>query len=79
MIKTAKEFQADYVFVGALTLYGIGKKLYYKVIEKYFPKLPPKYKQLFRIYNQPSKIYQLRLEGKARKFCRKYGVKYKIL
>jgi len=79
MIKTAKELQADYVFVGALTLYGIGKKLYYKVIEKYFPKLLPKYKQLFRIYNQPSKIYQLKLEEKARKLCRKHRVKYKIL
>ena len=79
MIKAAKEFQADYVFVGALTLYGIGKELYYKALEKHFPELLPKYRQLFKIFNQPSKAYQLRLEKKAKEFCEKYGIKYKIL
>ena len=79
MIRTAKEFQADYVFVGALTLYGIGKKLYYRVIEKHYPELLPRYKQLFRIFNQPSRTYQLRLEKKARELCEKYGVKYRIM
>jgi len=79
MIKIAKEIQADYVFVGALTLYGIGKELYYKILEKYFPELLPKYRQLFRIFNQPSKAYQLRLEKKARDFCEKYGIKCRIL
>jgi DNA repair photolyase len=42
MIRTAKEFNADYVFVGSLTLHGIGKDLYYKVLERYFPELLPK-------------------------------------
>ena len=36
MIKTAKEYRADYVFVNALTLYGIGKELYYKVLGDIF-------------------------------------------
>lgn len=79
MIKVAKEFQTDYVFVGALTLYGIGRELYYKILEKYFPELVSKYKQLFKIFNQPSKAYQLRLEKKARELCEKYGVRYRIL
>jgi DNA repair photolyase len=78
MIKIAKEFQADYVFVGALTLHGI-KDLYYKVIEKHFPELLSKYKQLFKIFSQPSKDYQLRLEKKAKVFCEKYRVRYRIL
>ena len=78
MIKVAGEFQADYVFVGALTLYGIGKELYYKVIEKHFPELLVKYKQLFRTFNQPSRAYQLKLEEKAKEFCKKYGIRYKI-
>jgi len=69
MIKVAKEFRADYVFVGALTLYGIGKELYYKVLEKHFPELLPKYKKLFKIFNQPNKAYQLRLEEKAKELC----------
>ena len=79
MIKVAKEFQADYVFVGALTLYGVGKELYYKVLEKHFPELLPKYKKLFKIFNQPSKAYQLKLEEKAKEFCKKYGIRYRIL
>ncbi len=79
MIRIAKEFQADYVFVGTLTLYGIGKELYYKILENHFPELVPKYKQLFRIFNQPNKAFQLRLEKKAREFCEKYEIKYKIL
>jgi DNA repair photolyase len=78
MIKVAKEFQADYVFVGALTLYGVGKEFYYKILEKHFPELLPKYRQLFKIFNQPSKAYQLRLEKKAKELCEKYGIKYKI-
>jgi len=78
MIKIAKEYQADYVFVGALTLYGIGKELYYKVIEKYSLELLLKYKQLFKTFNQPRKDYQLKLERKAREFCEKYRVRYRI-
>jgi len=42
MIKVAKEFQADYVFVGALILYGIRKDLYYKLLEKYFSRTATK-------------------------------------
>jgi len=79
MIKTAKEFQVDYVFVGTLTLYGVGKKLYYAIIERYFPELLPKYKQLFRIFNQPNKAYQIKLDKKAREICKRYGVRYRIL
>ena len=79
MIKVAKESQADYIFVGALTLYGIGKEFYYKVLEKHFPELLSKYKELFKIFNQPSKAYQLRLEEKAKEFCEKYGMRYRIL
>ena len=79
MIKVAKESQADYIFVGALTLYGIGKEFYYKVLEKHFPELLSKYKELFKFVNQPSKAYQLRLEEKAKEFCEKYGIRYRIL
>ncbi|RLG58447.1 radical SAM protein, partial [Candidatus Geothermarchaeota archaeon] len=55
MIKTAKEFGAHYVFVGALTLFGACKEIYTAVLKKHFPELLPKYRRLFRIFNQPSK------------------------
>jgi len=79
MIKVAGEIGADYIFVGALTLYGVGKELYYKVLEKHFPGLLPKYKSLFRIFSQPSRDYQIKLEERAKRLCKKYGVKYRIL
>ncbi|MCD6458404.1 MAG: hypothetical protein J7K82_06090 [Thermoproteales archaeon] len=78
MIKTAKDCNAEYVFVGALTLLGPCKKFYYKILEKHFPHLLPRYTKLFRIFNQPSREYQLRLEKEAIRLCKKYNVKFMI-
>ncbi|NCN65612.1 MAG: hypothetical protein GW779_06615 [Candidatus Altiarchaeum hamiconexum] len=50
MVMTAKQYGADFVFIGALTLFGNGdadcKTLYYKFLEKHYPELVPKYKGL---------------------------------
>lgn len=78
MVKVAKEFNADYVFVGALTLYGDGKRTYYSVLRRYFPELIQKYEELFKS-NQPDWSYQRRLEKKARELCRRYNVRYRIV
>jgi DNA repair photolyase len=83
MIKTAKEYGADFVFVGALTLFGETpvdcKTLYYKFLESYYPEFIPKYKSLFRIFSMPSKEYQRKLEEKSIKICKKYKIRYKII
>lgn len=82
MIKTAKDYGVDYVFVGALTLFGNKptdcKTLYYKFLEKHFPTLIPKYKSLFRVFFQPPKEYQKELEERTKRLCEKYGVKNRI-
>ena len=78
MIKTAKEYNVDYVFVGALTLSGIGKKLYYNTLEKHFPELISKYRKLYKIFNQPGIKYQNNLEAKAKELCRRHKIKYRI-
>lgn len=78
-VKTAKEYNADYIFIGALTLFGIGKKLYYRVLENHFPQLLSKYRRLYKIFYQPNKEYQRTLEEKSKKLCKKYGVKYMII
>ena len=66
MIKTAKKYRADFVLVGALTLFDNKpadcKVLYYKFLEKHYPELVSKYKSLFRIFFQPAKEYQKELE-----------------
>jgi len=83
MIKTAKDYGADYIFVGALTLFGNEpadcKTLYYKFLEKYYPELIPKYKNLFRIFFQPTKEYQKELKEKSKRLCEKYGTKSGII
>ncbi|RLI76499.1 radical SAM protein [Archaeoglobales archaeon] len=79
MIKIAKEFDVDYIFVGTLTLYGVGKRLYYNVLEKHFPELLLKYERLFKHFNQPNKKYQKKLEKLAIELCERYKVKYMIL
>ncbi len=83
MIKTAKNYGADFVFVGALTLFGKGpsacKTLYYKFLETHYPELVPEYKRLYRIFWAPSREYQRELEEKTKKLTQKYGVKNRIL
>jgi DNA repair photolyase len=83
MIKTAKDYGADFVFVGALTLFGKGpadcKTLYYRVLEKYYPELIPKYKSLFRIFPIPSKEYQKEMEKKSAQLCQKHGIRHSII
>ncbi len=83
MIKMAKNYKADFVFVGALTLFGHGpadsKTLYYKFLEKHFPALVPQYKSLYRIFFAPPKTYQENLENTARKFCQKHDIRYGLI
>ena len=82
-IKTVKEYGADFIFVGGLTLFGKGpadsKTLYYKFLEKYHPELVSKYKSLYRIFFAPSKEYQKELEEKSRRLCERYGIKNGII
>ena len=83
MIRTAKEYGADYVFVGALTLFGNkpadNKVLYYKFLKQNYPELVPKYKSLYRIFFTPSKEYQKELEEKSERLCNKYKIKNRII
>lgn len=83
MIKTAKDYGANFVLVGALTLFGEKatdcKTRYFKFLEKYYPELIPKYEALFKKSFQPAKRYQKSLEERAKRICDKYGVKNRII
>jgi DNA repair photolyase len=79
MIQMAKDYGADFILVGGLTLFGEGKELFYKVLKRHFPELMPKYKSLFRIFPAPSKEYQRELEDKSSKLCQKHGIKHSII
>ncbi len=83
MVKTARQYGADFVFIGSLTLFGNRlsdcKTLYYRFLKKHYPNLVPKYKKLYRIFPQPSKEYRKKLEEKTTKLCEKYGIRKGIL
>jgi DNA repair photolyase len=83
MIKTAKDYGAQFCFVGSLTLFGNGptdcKTLYYKFLKKHYPHLLSEYRSLFRVFFTPSKEYQKKLEEMGMRICKKYKLNYKIL
>jgi len=79
MIGVAKEFGADYIFVGALTLYGSGKELYYRVLERYFPEHLPKYERLYLGRGEPPLSYRRKLETVSRRICAEKNVRYMII
>lgn len=78
MVSAARDCGVKFVFIGALTLFGEAKQLYYRALEKRYPELIPKYEALFRGSFTPDRSYRMRLEQKAIQLCRKYGVSYQI-
>ncbi|MFC1571461.1 radical SAM protein [Candidatus Margulisiibacteriota bacterium] len=80
MFKTVKECGADCVLVGGLTLYGDGPKdckiTYYQMLQKHYPELVEKTKELFKGNWAPSWKYQGDLNKMARRLCKKHDLKY---
>ena len=78
MVKAAKELNVNYVFFGDLTLYGKGKEIYFKVLERYFPELVEEYEKIYRgaylIRSYRNAFYKLAFE-----LCKKYGIKWRIV
>ena len=83
MIVTARDYEADYCMVGALTLYGSGpsdsKTLYYNFLKREHPDLIVKYERLYGGSFQPKREYQRKLEERVKRICLKHGVKYRII
>jgi DNA repair photolyase len=83
IIMAAKEYGADYVLVGGLTLFGNGtadsKILFGKFLERYDTSLLPKYQQLYGQNPYVSFQYQNELKERANKLCKKYNIRNSIL
>jgi DNA repair photolyase len=83
IIKTAKEYGADYILVGGLTLFGNGiadsKTLYYKFLERLNPDLIVKYNKLYGADDFAHRRYQGVLKKKANVLCAKHQIKNQIL
>jgi DNA repair photolyase len=83
IIAAAKEYGADYILVGGLTLFGSekadSKTLFYKFLERYDISLLPKYQQLYGSNFYVSFQYQNQLKERANKLCKKYNIRNSIL
>jgi DNA repair photolyase len=79
MIRTAKEYGAEFIMAAGLTLFGDGpqdcKARYYQVLEKHFPKLVPKTRALFGNSFSPSREYQRELYLRVKKLSKKHEIR----
>lgn len=82
MVVLAKNYDADSILTGGLTLFGDGptdcKTVYYKTIEKHYPELLDKTKKLFGKNFYPDPKYQRKLTERANAICKKYEIKTRI-
>jgi len=83
MIAAAKQYGADYVLVGGLTLFGTepgsSKVMYRQYLERFHPHLVEQYKKLYRIYPFPPKEYHQRIDETVKRLCKKYNIRNSIL
>jgi DNA repair photolyase len=83
IISSAKEFNADYILVGSLTLFGndnaSSKTLYYKFLQRFYPDLIIEYDKIYAGNYFPPKKYQQLLKRKVDDLCKKYQIRNSIL
>ncbi len=83
IIEASKKADADYILVGGLTLFGDGpadsKTLYLKFLERQFPELIPKYRELYRYGYSTQGDYQKKLKEKADNLCSKHMIRGSIV
>lgn len=81
-IRIIKDYGADFVLVGGLTLFGDKptdcKVRYYEALKHYFPEVLAKTRKLFS-NSYPSKVYQRNLAHRASRLCEKHGIRNSIL
>ena len=83
IIRASKEFGADYILVGGLTLFGQqpadSKTLYFNFLKRYDPMLIPKYEALYGVNAFPTKQYLAKLNSTAKELCAKFEIRPSIL
>ena len=83
IVSAAKQYGADYILVGGLTLFGNGpadsKTLYFKFLERAYPQFVESYKKLYGPFFMPPKPYLLKLDERAEKVCKKLGIRRSIV
>ena len=83
IIAAAKQFGADYILVGGLTLFGNeerdSKQLYFRFLQNHYPHLLEKYEKMYGSVFYPSWQYQNDLKKKTELLCKKYSIRNSII
>jgi DNA repair photolyase len=83
IISAAKEFGADYILVGGLTLFerqpADSKTLYFNFLRRYDATLITKYEALYGTNVSPPKQYLAKLNSTAQRLCAKHDIRANIL
>jgi DNA repair photolyase len=83
MFIAAKDYGADYILIGGLTLFGSlpadSKTLYYKFLQRKFPHLVNEYKKLYSTFFYPPQSYQNSLYEKTEILSHRYAIRRSIL
>jgi DNA repair photolyase len=75
VVKTTKDCGGKFILAGGLTLSGYQKDRYLNLLARNYPKLTPKYDELYRGNYGPSGTYWVQIANKVRELCHKYGIK----
>ncbi|MFI5172469.1 MAG: radical SAM protein [Chitinophagales bacterium] len=83
MFGTIKNYNADFILAGGLTLFGNGpadsKTLFFKFLDRQFPELVEDYKKLYHHYPFPPKTYHEHIDRMVKKLCSKYAIRNSII
>ena len=75
VVKATAENGGKFVLSGGLTLASAQREWYYRILEKQFPELIPKYQALYGDNYGPECNYAGELGKKVSRLCQKYGIK----
>ncbi|PVX24595.1 MAG: radical SAM protein [Candidatus Bathyarchaeum sp.] len=75
VVKATAENGGKFVLSGGLTLASAQREWYYRVLEKHFPELIPKYQALYGDNYGPECKYAGELGKKVSRLCQKFGIK----
>jgi DNA repair photolyase len=82
MVAAAKKYNANYILIAGLTLFGNqerdSKQLIFKFLRNHYPGLLEKYEKMYGSVFYPSWQYQDQLKKKADALCKKYSIRNSI-
>jgi len=79
VVQRAKDAGAQFILYGGLTLKeGPQKDRFVEALERHYPSLVSRYKQLYSVGHAPERDYSCREGRMVREICRQIGIRYRM-